>query len=96
MRGDRDTYSTRNNCTIANAIKLRRLDYSVKRVVLISPVVELQMALQCATSISFREFYRRLIAGFPAAAKKIMTREREREIGRELLIWESRDVLSHM
>lgn len=76
--GDESTYSTRNNCTVANAIKLRRLDYSVKRVVLISPVVELQMALQCATSISFREFYRRLIAGFPAhSAKRIMTRERE-------------------
>jgi hypothetical protein len=39
------TYPTRNNCTVADAIKLRRLDDAIERVVLVSPVVELQMAL---------------------------------------------------
>lgn len=51
-----ETHLAWNECTIAYSIERRSFDDSVECVIFILPLVELQMTLECSTSIFLRTF----------------------------------------
>lgn len=61
---DPKTHPAWNECTIAYSIEWRSFNNTVECVIFILPLVELQMSLECSTSIFLRTFNHRLITRF--------------------------------